>query len=102
MSALFLPDCRHRDSMTSGNAKFMMYLLLVGMFVNTLTTTFVEQERLLEVNKGSSDGTGASKFWPSSILGDAMRIVFQNLLLEANENILQSSERVWRLLLQVS
>ncbi|XP_078169062.1 ROOT GROWTH DEFECTIVE 3 isoform X2 [Carex rostrata] len=57
-------------------------------------------ERLLEVNKGSSDGTGASKFWPSSILGDAMCIVFQNLLLEANENILQSSERVWRLLLQ--
>lgn len=72
------------------------------MFVNTLTLTFVEQERLLEVNKGSSDGTGASNFWPSSILGDAMCIVFQNLLLEANENILQSSERVWRLLLQVS
>jgi TATA-binding protein-associated factor len=70
-------------------------------FLLLLASTFVEQERLLEVNKGSSNGTGASKFWQSSILGDAMRIVFQNLLLEANDNILQSSESVWRLLLLV-
>ncbi|KAJ3671154.1 hypothetical protein LUZ60_008580 [Juncus effusus] len=58
-------------------------------------------ERLLGVNKGSSDGTeGGSKFWASSILGDAMRIVFQNLFLESNDSILRSSERVWRILLQ--
>ncbi|XP_072972272.1 TATA-binding protein-associated factor BTAF1 isoform X2 [Typha angustifolia] len=58
-------------------------------------------ERLLEVCYArSSAETVASKFWPTSIVGDALRIVFQNLLLESNDQILQCSERVWRLLLQ--
>ncbi|XP_062232323.1 TATA-binding protein-associated factor BTAF1-like isoform X2 [Phragmites australis] len=58
-------------------------------------------ERLLEVgNTRSSDGITPSKFWPTSILGDALQVVFQNLLLESNYEILQSSERAWKLLLQ--
>ncbi|KAK1266024.1 Chromatin structure-remodeling complex protein SYD [Acorus gramineus] len=58
-------------------------------------------ERLLEVNcrQTFSDPT-ACNFWPASILGDALRICFQNLLLEANEDILRCSERVWKLLLE--
>lgn len=60
------------------------------------------QERLLEVgNTRSSTETLTSNLWTTSILGDALRIVFQNLLLESNDEIVQSSERVWRLLLQV-
>lgn len=58
-------------------------------------------ERLLEVGyTRSSSESMANRFWPASILGDALQIVFQNLLLESNDDILQSSERVWRLLLQ--
>ncbi|XP_010927294.1 TATA-binding protein-associated factor BTAF1 isoform X2 [Elaeis guineensis] len=58
-------------------------------------------ERLLEVGyTRSSCESMATRFWPASVLGDALRIVFQNLLLESNDDILQSSERVWRLLLQ--
>ncbi|KAL6618657.1 hypothetical protein ACP70R_033796 [Stipagrostis hirtigluma subsp. patula] len=58
-------------------------------------------ERLLEVgNTRSSAGMTSSKFWAASILGDALQVVFQNLLLESNDEILQSSERAWRLLLQ--
>lgn len=58
-------------------------------------------EKLLEVgNSRSSAGTSPSKFWPTSILGDALQVVFQNLLLESNDEILQSSERAWKLLLQ--
>ncbi|KAI4324095.1 hypothetical protein L6164_023659 [Bauhinia variegata] len=58
-------------------------------------------ERLLEAGykRSMSEPSGAS-IWPSFILGDTLRIVFQNLLLEPNENILQCSERVWRLLVQ--
>ncbi|KAJ7964144.1 TATA-binding protein-associated factor BTAF1 [Quillaja saponaria] len=58
-------------------------------------------ERLLEAgcNKKKSEPSGTS-FWPSFILGDTLRIVFQNLLLESNEEILQCSERVWKLLVQ--
>ncbi|KAF6176651.1 hypothetical protein GIB67_034513 [Kingdonia uniflora] len=58
-------------------------------------------ERLLEAGcrRGSSECSDRS-LWPSLILGDTLRIVFQNLLLEANEEIMQCSERVWRLLLQ--
>ncbi|KAG2617033.1 hypothetical protein PVAP13_3NG178092 [Panicum virgatum] len=56
---------------------------------------------LLEVgNSRSLSGTVPSKFWPTSILGDALQVVFQNLLLESNDEILQSSERAWKLLLQ--
>lgn len=58
-------------------------------------------EKLLEVgNTRSSAGTTPSKLWPTSILGDALQVVFQNLLLESNDDILQSSERAWKLLLQ--
>lgn len=58
-------------------------------------------ERLLEVGyRRVSSETMATIFWPASVLGDALRIVFQNLLLESSDDILQSSERVWRLLLQ--
>ncbi|QCD91924.1 TATA-binding protein-associated factor [Vigna unguiculata] len=55
-------------------------------------------ERLLEAGykRSMSELSGAS-FWPSSIFGDTLRIVFQNLLLETNEDILQCSERVWSL-----
>ncbi|XP_052733327.1 TATA-binding protein-associated factor BTAF1 isoform X3 [Vigna angularis] len=60
-------------------------------------------ERLLEAGykRSMSELSGAS-FWPSSIFGDTLRIVFQNLLLETNEDILQCSERVWSLLVQCS
>ncbi|RZC50868.1 hypothetical protein C5167_019290 [Papaver somniferum] len=59
-------------------------------------------ERLLEAGcrRNSSEAVDHS-CWPSFILGDTLRIVFQNLLLESNEDILKCSERVWRLLLQV-
>lgn len=59
------------------------------------------QERLLEVGFTRSSESMANRFWPTSVLGDALRIVFQNMLLESNDDILCSSERVWRLLLQV-
>lgn len=60
------------------------------------------QERLLEAGsrRNVPDPTNTS-FWPSFILGDTLRIVYQNLLLESNDEILRCSERVWRLLLQV-
>ncbi|CAL1356659.1 unnamed protein product [Linum trigynum] len=58
-------------------------------------------ERLLEAgHKRSVSDPSGSSFWPSFILGDTLRIVFQNLLLESNERILHCSERVWRLLVQ--
>lgn len=59
------------------------------------------QERLLEAGFKKSISEASSSFWPSSILGDTLRIVFQNLLLESNEEILLCNERVWRLLTQV-
>ncbi|XP_031131067.1 TATA-binding protein-associated factor BTAF1 [Ipomoea triloba] len=57
-------------------------------------------ERLLEAGRKRSLCEASGSFWPSFILGDTLRIVFQNLLLESNEEILQCSGRVWRLLLQ--
>lgn len=59
-------------------------------------------ERLLEAGcrKCVSSESSFTCVWPSSILGDTLRIVFQNLLLESNKDILQCSEKVWRLLLQ--
>ncbi|OMO61314.1 SNF2-related protein [Corchorus olitorius] len=58
-------------------------------------------ERLLEAGyKRSISEPSTGSFWPTFILGDTLRIVFQNLLLESNEEILQCSERVWRLLVQ--
>ncbi|KAJ4895796.1 TATA-binding protein-associated factor BTAF1 [Raphanus sativus] len=58
-------------------------------------------ERLLEAGcRKNISEQSKSSFWPSSILGDTLRIVFQNLLLESNEEILECSERVWRLLVQ--
>lgn len=59
------------------------------------------QERLLEAEYKRSIAESSSSFWPSFILGDSLRIVFQNLLLESNEEIVQCSGRVWRILLQV-
>ncbi|KAH7571607.1 hypothetical protein JRO89_XS04G0098900 [Xanthoceras sorbifolium] len=58
-------------------------------------------ERLLEaVYKRKISESSGDSFWPSFILGDTLRMVFQNLLLESNEEILQCSDRVWRLLVQ--
>lgn len=58
-------------------------------------------ERLLEVgNSRSLAGITPSKLWPTSMLGDSLQVVFQNILLESNDEILQSSERAWKLLLQ--
>lgn len=59
------------------------------------------QERLLEAGYRRSITDESNSFWPSFIVGDTLRIVFQNLLLESNEEILQCSERVWNLLLKV-
>ncbi|CAA6657208.1 unnamed protein product [Spirodela intermedia] len=57
-------------------------------------------ERLLEVGLRRTFSERTTSIWPSEILGDTLRIVFQNLLLESNEEILHCSERVWSLLLQ--
>ncbi|RAL50435.1 hypothetical protein DM860_016902 [Cuscuta australis] len=57
-------------------------------------------ERLLEAGFKRSLSEVSSSFWPSVILGDTLRIVFQNLLLESNEEVVQCSRRVWGLLLQ--
>ncbi|KAG7964339.1 hypothetical protein I3843_09G164700 [Carya illinoinensis] len=58
-------------------------------------------ERLLEAGtKRNVPEQTVTSFWPSFILGDTLRIVYQNLLLESNDEILQCSERVWRLLIQ--
>ncbi|XP_048324850.2 TATA-binding protein-associated factor BTAF1 isoform X2 [Ziziphus jujuba] len=58
-------------------------------------------ERLLEAGyKRKISESSSASFWPSFILGDTLRIVFQNLLLESNEEIVQCSERVWRLLVK--
>ncbi|CAN6977547.1 hypothetical protein BRARA_I03698 [Brassica rapa] len=58
-------------------------------------------ERLLEAGcRKNISEQSKSSFWPSSILGDTLRIVFQNLLLESTEEILECSERVWKLLVQ--
>ncbi|XP_042034375.1 TATA-binding protein-associated factor BTAF1-like isoform X1 [Salvia splendens] len=55
-------------------------------------------ERLLEAGYRRSITDESSSIWPSFIVGDTLRIVFQNLLLESNEEILLCSERVWNLL----
>lgn len=58
-------------------------------------------ERLLEARyRRHLSEPSASSFWPSLVLGDTLRIVYQNLLLESNDDILLCTERVWRLLLQ--
>ncbi|KAI3468468.1 hypothetical protein Pfo_025131 [Paulownia fortunei] len=57
-------------------------------------------ERLLEAGYRRSITDESGSFWPSFIVGDTLRIVFQNLLLESNEEILQCSERVWNLLVK--
>jgi hypothetical protein len=80
---------------------FSVSLTYWGFLLNS-EVSFSLQEKLLEVgNTRSLSGTTPSKFWPTSILGDALQVVFQNLLLESNDEILQSSERAWKLLLQV-
>lgn len=72
-------------------------MLLVLLFKQLLHV----QERLLEAGYRKSVSMSTSSFWPSYILGDTLRIVFQNMLLESSDEILECSERVWRLLLQV-
>uniref|UniRef100_A0A1D1XEI5 TATA-binding protein-associated factor 172 n=1 Tax=Anthurium amnicola TaxID=1678845 RepID=A0A1D1XEI5_9ARAE len=57
-------------------------------------------ERLLEVGFRRASSEPMASIWPSSILGDTLRIVFQNLILESNEDILHCSKRVWDLLVQ--
>ncbi|XP_023528568.1 TATA-binding protein-associated factor BTAF1 [Cucurbita pepo subsp. pepo] len=57
-------------------------------------------ERLLEAGLKQIISVPSTSIWPTTILGDTLRIVFQNLLLESNDDILECSERVWRLLLQ--
>lgn len=58
-------------------------------------------ERLLEAGcKRNVQEPSDTSFWPSFILGDTLRIVYQNLLLESNDEILLCSKRVWRLLLK--
>ncbi|XP_031406931.1 TATA-binding protein-associated factor BTAF1 [Punica granatum] len=57
-------------------------------------------ERLLDAGLKRSISESSGSFWPSFILGDTIRIVFQNLLLESNEVILECSLRVWKLLVQ--
>lgn len=57
-------------------------------------------ERLLEAGLKQNISVPSTAIWPTTILGDTLRIVFQNLLLESNDDILECSERVWRLLLQ--
>ncbi|EYU37472.1 hypothetical protein ABFS82_01G048900 [Erythranthe guttata] len=57
-------------------------------------------ERLLEAGYRKSIADGSCSFWPSFIVGDTLRIVFQNLLLESNDEIMQCSERVWNLLIK--
>ncbi|KAI5064208.1 hypothetical protein GOP47_0020878 [Adiantum capillus-veneris] len=53
-------------------------------------------ERILEAGMKSASGLS----WVVPILGDALRMVYQNLLLEAEEKIVDCSKRVWKLLLQ--
>lgn len=53
-------------------------------------------ERILEAGMISASGLS----WVVPILGDALRLVYQNLLLEAEERIVECSMRVWKLLLQ--
>lgn len=78
----------------SCNVNFVIYL-------GDSLTNFV-QERLLEAGyKRNISESSTGSFWPSYILGDTLRIVFQNLLLESNDEILKCSERVWRILVQV-
>lgn len=58
-------------------------------------------ERLLEAGyRSNMSEPSPTSFWPSFMLGDTLRIVFQNLLLESDAGILKCSERVWKLLLQ--
>ena len=55
------------------------------------------QERILEASKKSESGLS----WVVPIVGDALRLIYQNLLLESDVSIVECSRRVWRLLLQV-
>ncbi|GJX58570.1 hypothetical protein Tco_0289960 [Tanacetum coccineum] len=73
-----------------------------GLDLNEIVSTddIACTERLLEAEYRRSISVSSSSFWPSFILVDTLRIVFQNLLLESNQEILRCSERVWRLLLE--
>lgn len=78
-------------------------LLEAGYRRYCVTSVHYSSIRTLERLDAGYSGHGAQpssgSFWPSFILGDTLRIVFQNMLLESNDNILQCTDRVWRLLL---
>lgn len=57
-------------------------------------------ERLLNTHGGVGSAGGSTPPWVSAVLSDALRLTFQNLLLEVNEPIVASSRRVWEVLLQ--
>lgn len=73
-----------------------------GKKMKSHKTFHFRQERLLEAgNQGNLGKSQSGTYWAVPILGDALRLVFQNLLLETDDSILLCSQRVWRLLLQV-
>jgi TATA-binding protein-associated factor len=74
---------------------------LIHVLVIVTACNLCAQERLLESGDHRANGESGSS-WAVPILGDALRMVFQNLLLESDETVIQCSQRVWRLLLQVS
>ncbi|GER39803.1 TATA-binding protein-associated factor BTAF1 [Striga asiatica] len=78
----------------------VIYCTCYKVVIKLRTWTMNMQERLLDAGYRRSISDVPGSFWPSFIVGDTLRIVFQNLLLESNEEILQCSERVWNLLLK--
>ncbi|GAQ92914.1 hypothetical protein KFL_011990010, partial [Klebsormidium nitens] len=56
-------------------------------------------ERLLNTHGGVASAGGSTPLWVSAVLSDALRLTFQNLLLEVNEPIVASSRNVWEILL---
>ncbi|KAG8375288.1 hypothetical protein BUALT_Bualt10G0084800 [Buddleja alternifolia] len=97
----------HEEGMSSLENPFMLSTLAPRLWPfmrHSITSVRLSAirtlERLLEAGYRKSISDGSSSFWPSFIVGDTLRIVFQNLLLESNEEIQQCSERVWNLLLK--
>ena len=76
-------------------------MIFIHVLVILTAFNLFVQERLLESGDHRANGDSGSS-WAVPILGDALRMVFQNLLLETDETVIQSSQCVWRLLLQVS
>ncbi|KAL9678205.1 hypothetical protein QQ045_016044 [Rhodiola kirilowii] len=97
-----------RDAMRSPDSPYLLSTLAPRLWpfmrhnITTVRFSAVRTlERLLEAQyKRSIMENSMGSFWPSFILGDTLRIVYQNLLLESHEENLQCSERVWRILMQ--